>query len=119
MHPCLPKRAFLFTEIRISIYQNAYSYLPKSAHCYLPITIVVFEKAQLFKNPQFLICTAFVFYYCCRTFAELANACNVPLDNQFYTHLWLGLASVNCLANLTYGIAILCIQEKQEFTMHF
>lgn len=81
--------------------------------------IVVYEKSQLFKNPQFLICTAFVVYYCCKIFAELPNAYHIPLDKQFYMHLWLGLASVNCLANLTYGIAILCIQQKQVFTVHY
>lgn len=81
--------------------------------------IVVFEKTQLFKNPQFLICTAFVVYYFCKAFAEIPNAYHVPFGNNFFIRLWLGLASMNCLANLTYGIAILCIQEKQEFTLHY
>lgn len=81
--------------------------------------IVVFEKAQLFKNPQFLICTAFVVYYFCKAFAEIPNAYHVPFDDVFYMRLWLGLASMNFLSNITYGIAILCIQEKREFTVHY
>lgn len=81
--------------------------------------IVVFEKSQLFKNPQFLICTAFVVYYFCKAFAEIPNACHVPFDNNFFVRLWLGLASINCLSNITYGTAILCIQEKHEFTLHY
>ena len=81
--------------------------------------IIIFEKGRLLKNTQFLICIAFVVYYFCKSFAEILNAYSVPFDTMFYKRLWLGLAVVNFLANITYGIAILCIPKKQEFTLHY
>lgn len=81
--------------------------------------IVIADKGQLFRNPEFLICLAFVVYYFCKAFAEILNAYSVPFDAMFYKRLWLGLAVVNFLANITYGIAILCIPKKKEFTLHY
>jgi len=81
--------------------------------------LIISEKGQLVTNTQFLICIAFLVYYFCKCFAEILNAYAVPFDAMFYKRLWLGLAVVNFLANITYGIAILCIPKKKEFTLHY
>jgi hypothetical protein len=64
-----------------------------------------------------LISSAFLLYYGCKLFVEIFHLYHVPFSSLFYQYLWLSLSLINCIANIVYAIAILCIPTRQELTL--
>ena len=81
--------------------------------------ILIFEKRPLMKNAIFLICLGFFISYSCKAFTETFNLFDPGLSSTFLVNLWFILNLVNCICNLTYATAIICIPTRQEFTLPF
>lgn len=69
----------------------------------------------IFKNPAFLVCTAFLVYYSCRAFMEMVNFFLIDQDNLFNTKVFMVSNVANLFSYIIYTIAILCIPGKHEF----
>ena len=78
--------------------------------------VMIFEPGKLWKNAIFLVCLAFVFYFGLKAFIEAFNVFPMELAHEFLLKLWSILYFVNCITNLFYAAAILCIPTKQELT---
>lgn len=77
------------------------------------------ERFGLLKNPVFLICTAFLLYYSCKTFVEVFNAFHLGFSQTFNRQLFTILYVADCISNILYAIALLCIPRKQIFIMQY
>jgi hypothetical protein len=77
--------------------------------------LLVFENGNLLKNPVFIICVSFIFYYGFKAFVESFNMFHLGLDPTILKDLWIILYFVNGFANLLYAIAVLCIPTKLKF----
>ena len=71
----------------------------------------------LFKNTDLLLCLGFFSYFTFKTFVEVFNLYEMPVMTSFYADIWSILAVVNFLTNILFSIAIICIQQKQEYTI--
>lgn len=78
--------------------------------------LIVDDMRPVFKDGVFLICSALVFYNGCRAFMEIFNLFNVGLSTGFEIEIFWLLSIVNCISNLIYAIALLCIPMKQQFS---
>lgn len=81
--------------------------------------LVACQRAGLLKNPVFLICTAFLLYYTCKAFVEVFNAFHPGFSQTFNRELFTILYVADCISNILYAIALLCIPRKQVFTMPY
>ncbi len=81
--------------------------------------LVVQEKESLLRNPTFLICLAFIFFYSFKAFIETFYIIKPKLSGDFYANLFQILVIVNLLVNLAYAIAILCIPAKRNSTLRY
>jgi hypothetical protein len=77
--------------------------------------LLVFEYSNLLKNPMFIICTSFIFYYGFKAFVESFNMVHLGLEPNILKNLWIILYFVNGTANLFFAIAVLCIPTKVKF----
>lgn len=80
---------------------------------------IVRRKYRLLKDPIFLICAGLQLYYGCKIFMEVANLFQLPFSALFYEYLWMTLSIINCIANIVYAIAIVCIPKRQEFMLPY
>lgn len=81
--------------------------------------IAIHERGNILKNAAFIICVTFLTYYVPKVFIELLASYQLKLNDSFYYTFWITSSFINCIANLLYAIAILCIHPKQEFTLPF
>lgn len=81
--------------------------------------LAVLEKARLWKNASFVVCTGFLLYYCMKATCEAFNLFPLQLDNHFRLLLWSVLSVINLFANLVYFGGILWIPRKEAFILHY
>ncbi len=82
-------------------------------------SVIVFQNRNLLLNTVFLVSASFLLYYGCKLFVEIFHLYHVNFSNLFYTYVWLTLSVINCIANIVYAIAILCIPTRQELILHY
>lgn len=78
--------------------------------------LIIDSVRPVFRDGIFLICAALIFYNGCRAFMEIFNLFSVTLSTSFEIKIFWLISIVNCIANLTYAIALLCIPMKQQFS---
>lgn len=78
-------------------------------------SLLISEKRSLRKNPTFLICIAFLFYYGYKSFFEAVNIFDLDFSDMFYRYLWVSLSIINCIANLVFTLAIVWVPKRQTF----
>lgn len=81
--------------------------------------LLFFGDGPLWKNPIFIICTAFVFYFGFKAFVEVFNIFREVFNAPFLRNIWIILYFVNATANLLYAIALLWIPGKPKFTLRY
>lgn len=77
------------------------------------------EKFSLLRNPVFLICFAFIFYYSLKIFIEVFNACHPHWSQACCRNIFTILYTSDFISNIMYTIALLCLQRKPAFTMQY
>ncbi len=108
---------FIFSKITYfsSYFRIVYSFIIVLMSITIINRLIVTERKNLLKNPTFLLCMAFVFYYTLRVMVEAFWVIGVNKDfsNSVY-HISI---VTNFIANLLYSVAILWIPTKQRFTL--
>ncbi len=98
-----------------SIFRSLYSFVLLLLSIDKINSLLIFEKRSLLKNPTFLICTAFLFYYGFKSFFEAVNIFDLDFSDMFYRYLWVSLSIINCIANIIFTLAILWVPKRQTF----
>lgn len=78
--------------------------------------LIVTERKSILKNPNFIICIAFVFYYTLKIMVEAFWVYDIT-DKDFTTNVYNISVITNFIANLLYTVAILWMPTKQKFTL--
>ncbi len=102
-----------------SVFRIYYSFVVVFFSIDLLNRIIIDEKKNILKNAVFLACTGFLTYYGLKILLEVFNSFEINFNNAFYIKIWLTLSVANCVANIIYAIAILCIPKKQEFFLQY
>jgi hypothetical protein len=79
--------------------------------------LLLTEDESLIKNPRFIICLAFTFYFTYTVFVEAFWAYGFGENLIFATNIYTILLYVNLLTNLMYTIAILWIPTRPNFLL--
>jgi hypothetical protein len=77
------------------------------------------ERKQLLRNPEFLICMAFVIYYTYKVMVEAFWIYGLNNSDDFRKNVYLILAYINLFANLIYALAILWMPTKHRFSLPY
>ena len=77
---------------------------------------IINSNIRLRNDAVFIVCCGFVLYFSCRAFMEVFDVFGVSFSDAFEANLFLAMAAVNCIANLTYTTALLCIPVKQRYS---
>ncbi len=80
---------------------------------------IIDARRPLLKDTVFLICAGFLFYFSCKAFMEVFNLFAIGYSTVFEARLFFTLSFVNCISNLLYAIALLCIPMKQQYSLPF
>jgi len=76
------------------------------------------NKPYLNWKTDILLCIGILNYYAYKAFVEAFNVFPMPIDRSyFYSGLWVILGIINIVMNLLFTAAILCIPQKQAFTI--
>lgn len=102
-----------------SIFRIYYSFVVVFFSIDLLNKSIINEKENILKNAVFLACAGFLAYYGLKVLLEVFNSFKIHFNNSFYIKIWLTLSVANCIANIIYAIAILCIPKKQEFFLQY
>jgi hypothetical protein len=102
-----------------SIFRIYYSFVIVFFSIDLLNKAIINEKENILKNAVFLACAGFLAYYGLKVLLEVFNSFKINFNNSFYIKIWLTLSVANCIANIIYAIAILCIPKKQEFFLQY
>lgn len=70
--------------------------------------------ADRFKKTDLLLCFSLLAYFTFSSFVHLFNQFAPEQSPEFYIQLWMILALLNILVNITFSIAILWIPKQQE-----
>ncbi len=80
---------------------------------------IVYNRYLSWKNAELLICLTLTGFFGCKVILEIFNALRVPFSDHFYTQLWLIMDIVNALSNISFTIAVLCMQPKTAYTLQY
>jgi len=78
--------------------------------------LIIRERKILIKNPTFLLCIGFVFYYTLQIMVEAFWISNTA-DINFSTNIYNISVITNFITNLLYTVAILWIPIRLKFTL--
>jgi len=81
--------------------------------------LLFFENGRLTRNPKFIICLTFLFYYGFNAFIESFNIFHLGLSSNVLNTLWWMLSFVNLIANLLYALAVLWVPTKVKFILRY
>lgn len=79
--------------------------------------LVLKEQDLLIKNPVFLICIGFLFYFTYAVLVEAFWVTGYADSDVFRTRIYSILVYVNLMANLIYAIAVLWMPTKPKFIL--
>lgn len=82
-------------------------------------SIIIFENLRISKNPMFLICTGFIFYYTLKACVESFNMFHHGLTAILLRKFWFILYIVNFITNLLFALAVLWIPKRQRFILPY
>lgn len=102
-----------------SIFRIYYSFVIVFFSIDLLNKAIINEKENILKNAVFLACAGFLTYYGLKVLLEVFNSFKISFNNSFYIEIWFTLSVANCISNIIYAIAILCIPKKQEFFLQY
>jgi hypothetical protein len=78
--------------------------------------LIIMERNNILKNPTFLLCIAFVFYYTLQTMVEAFWVYGIN-DTNFSNNVFNISVITNFITNLLYTVAIIWIPTRQKFTL--
>ena len=109
---------FVFSKIIYfsSYFRIVYSFIIVMLSIIIINRQIVTERKSLLKNPVFLICIAFVFYYTLKVMVEAFWVYGIN-DKSFGTKIYYISIVTNFIANLLYTVAIVWIPTKLRFTL--
>lgn len=79
--------------------------------------LIIRDKKDILRNPVFLICIGFIFYYTYKVLVETFWIYGLNYSRGFRNNVYFILTYVNLFANLIYALAVLWMPMKQRFTL--
>ena len=79
--------------------------------------LFILDKKDILRNPIFLICIGFIFYYTYKVLVETFWIYGLNHSRGFRNNVYIILTYVNLFANLIYALAVLWMPTKQRFTL--
>jgi hypothetical protein len=79
--------------------------------------MITHDYRQLFRNPTFLICIAFIIYFVYTILFNWAYQTSRSGKTDTTTFIIMLHGYVNALTNIIFAIALLCIPPPQKFTL--
>lgn len=79
--------------------------------------LIVRDRRSILKNPVFLICIGFIFYYTYKVLVETFWIYGLNYSRGFRNNVYFILTYVNLFSNLIYALAVLWMPMKQRFTL--
>jgi len=77
------------------------------------------ESRNIFRNPIFLICIAFLIYYIYKVIVGIFRLYGLSGSESFKHHLDLFMPYINLFANLIFALAVLWMPKKHRFSLQF
>jgi hypothetical protein len=77
------------------------------------------ESRNMFKDPVFLICIAFIIYYIYKVIVGIFRVWGLAASYSFEVHLDLIMPYVNLFANLIFALAVLWMPKKHRFLLQY
>ena len=77
------------------------------------------EKRSLLMTPKFMICSGAILFYTYRMFIECFYVTGISGSNNFLGNLFTIVSFINFIVNLLYALVVICIPEKQKFSLPF
>ena len=77
--------------------------------------IIISEKGNLLKNPEFIIATGFVLFFTFALLVEIFWVYGLNASKSFRTNVYSILTYVNLTVNIIYTVAILWMRRKQGY----
>ena len=74
---------------------------------------------RLFTTPKFMICCGAVLFYTYRILIECFYMPSVSASQLFLANVFTILSFINFIVNLLYAFVVLCIPEKQKFSVPY
>lgn len=99
-----------------SYFRIVYSFIIVIMSIIIINRLIVTERKSLLKNPIFLICVAFVFYYTLKIMVEAFWVYKIS-DKIFTMNVYNISVITNFIANLLFTVAIIWIPTRQKFTL--
>ena len=79
--------------------------------------MITHDNRQLFRNPSFLICIAFIIYFVYAIIFTWAIQTSLKGATETTTFIIMMHGYVNALTNIIFAIALLCIPPPPKFTL--
>ena len=118
---CLPWVAENFVFSTLSSFSPYFRFLYFFLVVLLSINQINFmithDNRRLFRNPRFLICIGFVFYFVFMTLYFWAYQVSLYNTSKMSTTFVYMMAYVNALTNSIYAIAFLLVPARVKFTL--
>ena len=77
------------------------------------------DKSSLIRTPKFMICCGVVLFYTYRMLIECFYLPGISGSNIFLGNLFTIVSFVNFIVNIFYALVVLCIPEKQKFSLPY
>jgi hypothetical protein len=98
-------------------YQVLYCFLVVLLSVNLINYMITHDYRNLFGNPRFLICIAFIIYFLYRIIFNWAYQISLTGQTDTSTFIIMLFGYVNALTNIIFAIALLRIPQPQKFTL--
>jgi hypothetical protein len=102
-----------------AIFRIAYSFLIVACSIKQLGRLAVSDRFMLLKNPGFLVCGAFLLFYTCKALTEVFILYHLQVSHACTREIFTVSYCSDCISNIIYAIAIVCIPAKQVFTMPY
>ena len=80
-------------------------------------SLIITEQRSLIKNPIFLLCISFIFFFTYTILVEIFWKYGLTKRSTFGFNVYIILEYVNLITNLVYALAILWMPRKQKFIL--
>ena len=106
---------FVYTTIWgfAGVYRTVYAFVIVLLAVWQMNKLLVNEKTSIHKNPVFIICSAWIYYYTIKCTVEVLYM----LQNAFAIHVWSLLATSNIIVVIIYTVAVLRMPKRKAFVL--
>ena len=77
------------------------------------------EIRRSYKSAKLIICLGFIIVYTYTSVIEIFVVLNVELSSTFFSNMYVILAYINLFTNLFFGLAMLWVPTKRQFTLPY